>query len=131
MVQSPPDLASFNGTGPSLQKMEEAGACGDSLDKLIQRETVSSPSTVTRPIPRNFVWRLHGGRRSSSTSPTESTSEQGDMAVAVEVPTLRDSFDPWGAHEKEEEDGRCKGCSKILKARAAAAAVVVPTPHGE
>jgi len=55
------------------------------------------------------------------------------MTVAVEVPALRHSFDPWGALGEEEEDGRCKGCIKILKARAAAAAAaaVVPTPHGE
>ncbi|KAK4452636.1 hypothetical protein QBC34DRAFT_397956, partial [Podospora aff. communis PSN243] len=96
----------------------------------------SSSSPNPRPIPRNFIWRLHGGRSSSSTSLTETLTEGGDRGgMAVEVPALRDSFDPWGQHEKEEDDGRCKGCSKIAKARASAVAAaaqhdVPSSPHG-
>jgi hypothetical protein len=62
------------------------------------------------------------------------------MAVAVDVPALRASFDPWGQQQREEENGRCKGCTKISKARAAAATAVMPAkmavsppatkPHG-
>ncbi|KAK1755507.1 hypothetical protein QBC47DRAFT_380547 [Echria macrotheca] len=105
-------------TGRLSSKMGVTGASSDLVENPVQTEgPLSSP--ITRPIPRNFVWRLQGGRRPSSTDLTESTVN-GNMTVAIEVPALRGSFDPWGQHEKEE-DG-CKGCSKILKARAAAAA---------
>jgi len=101
-------------------------------------ENSSSSPRNNRPIPRNFVWRLHGGRSSSSNSLTETLTEGGDKGdMAVDVPALRDSFDPWGQHEKEEDDGRCKGCSKIARARAAAAVAaaaqhdVPSSPHGQ
>ncbi|KAK0707846.1 hypothetical protein B0H67DRAFT_647983 [Lasiosphaeris hirsuta] len=142
MVQSPLDLASLVGTGEIPCCKEEFGPSKRRLAQSVQstqgvqmeQDSLQHP----RPIPRNFVWRLHGGRRSSSTSLPET---EGDMAV--EVPALRESFDPWGHHEnhdKEEEDGRCKGCSKISKARAAAAAAAavaaagpgpIPPSHGE
>ncbi len=152
MVQPTPDLTSLNGTGEFPPSQEEVGPDKQTVIHTVQMEEVSSFPRTSRPIPRNFVWRLHGGRRSSSTSPTKSAEPEGgekEMAVDLIVPALRDSFDPWGHHherEEAEEDERCKGCSKILKARAAAAAaaaavtaaprpaaVPVPStpPHGE
>ncbi|KAK0644068.1 hypothetical protein B0T16DRAFT_192701 [Cercophora newfieldiana] len=123
MVQLTPDLASLEGTDMFPRPKEQAGEDSHQrTTQLVQMENSSSITSNARPIPRNFVWRLHGGRSSSSTSLTETLAEGGDGGeMAVDVPALRDSFDPWGQHEKEQDDGRCKGCSKIAKARAAAA----------
>ncbi|KAK3941409.1 hypothetical protein QBC46DRAFT_382634 [Diplogelasinospora grovesii] len=109
MVQFTPDLASLVGIGEIPCNMEETGPVRGGLVQMKE----FSHKTVVRPVPSNFVWRLHGGRRSSSTN----SIEFGDMAVDVPVP--RGSFDPWNQQVKEE-NGRCKGCAKISKARAVA-----------
>jgi hypothetical protein len=137
IVQVTPDLASLEGTGTFPRRKEQVGAGSEKAAQSVQMENSSSSARNSRPIPRNFVWRLHGGRSSSSTNLTETLTEGGDRGeMAVDVPALRDSFDPWGQHEKEEDDGRCNGCSKIAKARAAAAAQhavqsAPSSPHGE
>jgi len=122
MVQLTPHLASLDGTGEFPQPKEEVGAHGQGVGQLVEMENPATPVTKTRPIPSNFVWRLDGGRRHS---PGEPPIDIDEGAMAVDVPAFRDSFDPWGQHhEHQEDDGRCKGCSKIAKARAAAAAAV-------
>ncbi|KAK3361673.1 hypothetical protein B0T24DRAFT_112857 [Lasiosphaeria ovina] len=98
--------------------MEEVGTLGETPLQI--GDISRSPS---RSIPPHFVWRLHGGRRSSTTSLTETPEATGRAVgdMAVDVPVLRDSFDPWGSHEKEDDDnGRCKACARISRARAAA-----------
>lgn len=117
MAQSTPDLAPSLASGAIPSKMEEFG---DSEESPLQKQDVSDPP---RLIPQNFVWRL-GGRQSSS---TDQTNVAG--AMAVDVPVLRETFDPWnnGQHyEKEDgQGGRCRGCSKISKASTA----VAQPPH--
>lgn len=124
MAQSAPDLASSRGSGEIPPSMEEAGAPGETL---LQKPR---PASAARPIPRNFVWRLGGGRRTRSEGVVDF---RGDMAV--DVPVLRASFDPWNNNEQHVEDangqeGRCKGCSKISMARAAANVIPTAPPHG-
>ena len=122
MVQLTPDLASLALAGPSEIPCN-MGDSGDQNSKTnaVQFQTFSlehHQSQQLRPIPKNFVWRLQGGRRSSSTSltkPKAQAPKRQDMAV--DVPVLRDSFDPWNQHQRDE-DGGCKGCSKISKAKA-------------
>ncbi|KAK0628781.1 hypothetical protein B0T17DRAFT_166644 [Bombardia bombarda] len=127
--------------------MEESGAVGEpsARDRPVQMQHPSHEAhdaaalQGSRPIPRNFVWRLYGGRRTSLTSigttstqsQSQSQSEGGDMAV--DIPVLRHSFDPWSEHanwhakEEQGDDGRCSGCTRISKARQAAAAAAAAT----
>ncbi|GAB1315580.1 hypothetical protein MFIFM68171_05790 [Madurella fahalii] len=122
MAQTALDLASSLGSGRTSHEMGESGI---SEEILLQMQVAPSPA---RPIPKNFVWRLDGGRRSSSASLSDI---RGDMAV--DVPVLRETFDPWSHDEHEEDDdgqeGRCKGCTKISKARAAATAAAARPSH--
>lgn len=121
MAQSTPELTPSLGSGEISSKMEEPGNSGESV---LQKRDFSSPRGA---LPRNFLWRLGGGRRNSS---SDLTSVQRDMAV--DVPVLRETFDPWSNDRHNEgEDGqdeRCKGCSKISQARAARTAAAEP-PH--
>jgi hypothetical protein len=115
MAHAAPDLASCLGSGEMSRKEEDFGAPGE-----LEVQNQDPPSRAGL-IPQNFVWRL-AGRRTSSTSSADDVVD-GDMAVGV--PVLRERFDPW-RHDPQEEkhDGqeeRCKGCTKISKARAAAA----------
>lgn len=144
MVHATPDLASFDSSAEIPCTMRAPGPGRMKTGQAVQSSDSSpAPSPPkARPIPPNFVWRLGGGRRSSS-STTEAEIEERDMAVAVDVPALRVSFDPWGQQQqREEENERCKGCTKISKARAAAAVTAVmpakaagsppvPKPHGQ
>ncbi|EAQ85317.1 hypothetical protein CHGG_09331 [Chaetomium globosum CBS 148.51] len=120
MAHAAPDLASCLGSG---EKSRKEGDFGAPVEPEVQNQ---DPPNHARLIPRNFVWRL-AGRPTSSTSSADDVVD-GDMAVGV--PVLRERFDPWRHDPLEEElDGqeeRCKGCSKIPKARAAAA---VQPPH--
>lgn len=120
MAHAAPDLASCLGSG---EKSRKEGDFGAPVEPEVQNQ---DPPNHARLIPQNFVWRL-AGRPTSSTSSADDVVD-GDMAVGV--PVLRERFDPWRHDPLEEElDGqeeRCKGCSKIPKARAAAA---VQPPH--
>ncbi|KAK4185784.1 hypothetical protein QBC35DRAFT_502947 [Podospora australis] len=145
MVQSTLDLASSFGSSNIPCNMEEFGASGQQTQTTHQEQRKAfqpqnqgtCPSPDRRPvIPRNFVWRLGGGRRSSTTSLGETRGD--DMAVGV--PVLRETFDPWHRHDihyydeknnnlndTSSQDGKpCIGCIKISQARAAAAALVRP-----
>lgn len=127
MVHATPDLASFDSSAEMPCTMRAPGPGKMKTGQAVQSSDSISPAPSppkARPIPRNFVWRLGGGRRSSS-STTEAEIEERDMAVAVDVPALRVSFDPWGQQQREEENERCKGCTKISRARAAAAVTAV------
>lgn len=92
-------------------------------------------------IPRNFVWRLQGGRRASSSTNSTEPDQEDTMAAADVVANgpvngvLRGSFDPWNRHNHrserggkgsvnghvDEDDEVCKGCIKISKTRASTA----------
>ncbi|KAK3315974.1 hypothetical protein B0H66DRAFT_560053 [Apodospora peruviana] len=126
MVQSPPGLASSAGLDKIPCDEEKPGATGESVIQM--HENSQQPS---RPVPKNFVWRLSygGGRSNSSAILTETAASAADDDMAVDVPVLvpRHSFDPWTQHDLlKEEDGRCRGCTKISRARAAAAAAQRP-----
>lgn len=118
MAQSIPDVAPSPGSGEISSAMEESGCFGESP---LQKQDCSN---IIHPLPRNFIWRLGGGRRNSSADETRDQKELQDMAV--DVPVLRETFDPWsnGQHNEDEkrQDGRCKGCDKISRTRAARAA---------
>lgn len=103
--------------------------------------TATQEESSSRPtiIPKNFVWRLQGRRRdSSSTTSTEPDQEDAMTAadVVVDGPingVLRDSFDPWNRHNPRHNKGGgkgsvnghnnddevCPGCIKISRAREA------------
>ncbi|KAK3380958.1 hypothetical protein B0H63DRAFT_523696 [Podospora didyma] len=133
MVPSTPDLASLDRAGEISDHQEEIGANrladAASVQMQVDLSSPSSPSSPTRPIPKSFIWRLYGGRSSSSSNSLPLTeapnvNDVNDMAVMVDVPVLRDSFDPWGHHHHEKDlsdDEQCKGCSRIARARAAMA----------
>ncbi|KAK3897887.1 hypothetical protein C8A05DRAFT_47640 [Staphylotrichum tortipilum] len=128
MAPRTPDLASWLASGTTSRRREETGAAGtpgtggaSGLSAAIQNHGLASP---TRPIPRTFVWRL-GGRSSSPEPARAAVGLSHDMAV--DVPVLRECFDPWDGHHQHADaegggqEGRCRGCNKISKARAAAA----------
>jgi hypothetical protein len=122
MARPTPDLASCFGSGDMSCKEEDFGAPGE--------PAVQNPDAPSRAriAPQNIVWRLAGGRRTSSTGSANETVD-GDMAV--DVPVLRACFDPWRRDQPEDDhdgpDGRCQGCSKISKARAVAGLPHVPS----
>lgn len=100
----------------------DAGSGGSALE--VQNRGSPSPGRQ-RGAPQNFVWRRGASRRQLSSSSTASTDD-GDMAV--DVPVLRECFDPWRRDRPDEDGhdgqaGRCQGCDKISRARAAAAAI--------
>lgn len=118
MAQSTPELASCLSSGEMSCKNGESGASGE---LPVQNQDDSDPP---RLAPQNFVWRL--ARRSPSVSSDDLVVE-GEMAV--DVPVLRECFDPW-RHDRLEEtgdgsEGRCRGCSKIPKARV----IATTAPH--
>lgn len=119
MAHAAPDLASCPGSGGMSRTMEDTGTRSE---PEVQKQ--GSPSPV-RSTPHNFVWRS-ASQRSNSTSPASEVTD-GTMAVVVPV---RASFDPWRRDFREDDrdgqQGRCQGCSKIPKARVAADA---PAPH--
>ncbi|KAH6843262.1 hypothetical protein B0I37DRAFT_215188 [Chaetomium sp. MPI-CAGE-AT-0009] len=116
MAHAAPDLASCLGSGEMSRKREDFGPPSEP-----EVQNQHSPGRA-RLAPQNFVWRL-AGRRTSSTSSADDVVD-GDMAVGV--PVLRERFDPWRHDPQEEEqEERCKGCSKIPKTGAAA----VQPPH--
>ena len=129
MARRTPDLASCLGSGDVSCKMEESGAFGSPDVQNVQNQ---GPASAARPVPRNFVWRLGGGRHIHAAGGSADRD-----AMAVDVPVLRECFDPWNHHQQADagdgsdgQDGRCRGCSKILKAKArAAAAAKPPLPH--
>ncbi|KAK0744369.1 hypothetical protein B0T21DRAFT_87847 [Apiosordaria backusii] len=126
MVRFDPDLASSTRPSKTPCNMEELGEPGRPSQQE-GSESVQKPGTTdngpVRPVPQNFVWRLYGGRSSSDSTSVKDSS--GDMALGV--PVLRETFDPWRCHDgHDEDDGGCKGCIKINKARAAAAALATP-----
>jgi hypothetical protein len=104
MAQPTPEVASCLGSGNMSRREEEPGA----FHETVQNQDSPSPP---RSLPRNFVWR----RCPSSASSDDSAV--GDMAV--DVPVLRECFDPWSHHCQDEAEDGCRGCSKIAKARAA------------
>lgn len=112
MAKPNPDLASSFGSGQISRRMGESGV---SQGTILQDQESSSPS---HPIPQNFVRQLRGGEGTNSAGPSDS---HGDMAVGVSG--VRHAFDPWNNNKSlEDEDGRCKGCTKISKVKAAARA---------
>lgn len=126
MARRTPDVASCLGSGDVSCKMEESGA--------FRRLDVQNrgPASAARPVPRNFVWRLGGGRH------VHTGGSADRNAMAVDVPVLRECFDPWNHHQQADagdgsdgQDGRCRGCGNmVLKAKArAAAAAKPPLPH--
>ena len=126
MARRTPDVASCLGSGDVSCKMEESGA--------FRRLDVQNrgPASAARPVPRNFIWRLGGGRH------VHTGGSADREAMAVDVPVLRECFDPWNHHQQADagdgadgQDGRCRGCGNmVLKAKArAAAAAKPPLPH--
>ena len=125
MAHAAPDLASCLGSGEMSRKEGYFGTPGE---PEVQNQ---DPPGRAGLVPQNFVWRFAGRRTSSTSSADEVVA--GDMAVGV--PVLRERFDPWRHDPQEEEnDGqeeRCKGCSKISKARAAATQPPHDPPPGK
>ncbi|KAK4654987.1 hypothetical protein QC762_405830 [Podospora pseudocomata] len=126
MVHFNPDLASSARPSNNLKtrcNMDELGEPGPlSQQGECVQKTEATDNGPVRPVPQNFVWRLYGRSNSSSTSVKVNP---GDMALGV--PVLRETFDPWRCHDgHDEDDGGCKGCIKINKARAAAASLATP-----
>lgn len=112
MAHSTLEVASCLGSGNMSCRDRESGESGVP-DEPVQNH---DPAIPPRLVPQNFVWRLVG-------------KSSGDLIVgdmAVDVPVLRECFDPW-THDRHRETGEgCRGCSKISKARAAA---TKPPPH--
>ncbi len=103
---------------PSLASSRARWICTTALVMEGPIEKDESPSHSSGPkeqppnIPRHFVWRLNGGRQSSS---QVSNSTRGGH-MAVEIPVLRSVFDPWRLKEHDEDDG-CEGCKKMDETR--------------
>lgn len=62
------------------------------------------PPALNWPYPENFVWRLHGGRRSIS----QISIHGGNMTTDV-VAQSPSTFDPWSSSRND----CCNGCEKI------------------
>ena len=133
-----PEAKQPNGSSGILHIPCSPNSSTSSLTATTQEE----PSRIPI-IPRNFVWRLQGGRR-ASTSTNSTEPDQEDAMAAVDVVAmdgpingvLRDSFDPWNRHnhrrqkgggkwsatgQDADDDEVCKGCIKISRARASTA----------
>ncbi|KAK4224010.1 hypothetical protein QBC38DRAFT_33827 [Podospora fimiseda] len=125
MVQNTPDLASsaqLNTSSRNPSDMEQFGATekqSSSLTDIGSNKTQhplppSSPDRINSP--RNFIWR-----RVSRNNINDN--------MAIDVATLRESFDPWRSWHMHSTDSEgCRGCIKISQARAAAAAAALPQP---
>ncbi|KAK1782324.1 hypothetical protein QBC45DRAFT_295679, partial [Copromyces sp. CBS 386.78] len=133
-----PEAKQPNGSNGVLHIPCSPNSSTSSLTETTQEE----PSSRTPIIPRNFVWRLQGGRRAStstnSTEPDQEDAMAAEDVVAMDGPisgVLRDSFDPWNrqnhrrhkgggkgsVHGHDNDDEICKGCIKISRARASTA----------
>ncbi|KAH6618232.1 hypothetical protein B0J18DRAFT_274452 [Chaetomium sp. MPI-SDFR-AT-0129] len=133
MAHAAPDLTSCLGSGDNMsckqkdRKLPSSHADAGSSGSVLEVQNRGGPSPGGRPLaPQNFVWRRAASNRPTSSSSTAESvpADEGDMAV--DVPVLRECFDPWRRDRSDEDDGqagRCEGCDKISRARAAAAAI--------